>query len=136
MSHQSLRNVSRRLVTELTIVVLLAGAPIDFPMGVSAGGAWGFIGQHPSLLLHVVVGSLILTEGIAFLIRSIPGSGRRPLLLSGVGLAFIVLAFGSGLVYTGAGQHESALTFMTTGWIGAIVTYGVAWWLGHRALAA
>ena len=79
MSHQSLRNVSRRLVAELTIVVLLAGAPIDFPKGVSAGGAWEFIVRHPSLLLHVVVGSLILIEGIAFLIRSLPGPDQlRP----------------------------------------------------------
>jgi CDP-diglyceride synthetase len=136
MDRQGLRNVSRRLVIELAAVILLVGFPIDFPRQTSAGRAWSFIVRHPSVLLHVVVGTLILAESIAMLVRSMPGANRRPLVLATIGLAFIVLAYGAGLTFAADRQHDSALTVMSLGWFGAIVAYGIGWWLGHRALAA
>jgi cytochrome bd-type quinol oxidase subunit 2 len=135
MDGRGLRNASRRLVIELAVVVLLVGFPVHFPRGTSSGDAWSFLVRHPTVLLHVVVGTLILVEGVRFLLLSLRAPARRSLLVAAVGLLLTVFAFGSGISYVSAGQHDSSLTAMSTGWLGAILTYGVGWWLARRALA-
>ena len=136
MTDRAVRNACRRLVLELLLVVLLAGAPVDFPRTVAAGRAWGFLGRHPSLLAHAVVGTLILVEACALAMRTASASGRRWPVLAGLGLICSAVAVGGGVVYVSARQTDAALTWMTAGWLGALGTFAVGWWLGRRAVRA
>jgi hypothetical protein len=133
---RGLRNVSRRLVIELALVVLLAGFPVDFPRHTSAGKAWSFVFAHPSVLLHVVIGALALTEAVVFVVRATPTRRPRLLIVAGLGLVSTLVAFGSGIGYVGGGQGDLALTLMTVGWVAAMVTYVVGWVLGRRSMRA
>mgnify|MGYP006384237361 FL=1 len=145
MNHARRRDVSRRLVIELVLMVLAFGLSTDFPRGVSAGRAWRGVVHDPAVLMHALLGALILVESCVFRARSALSSaaaaavvaGRCGLLvLAGSGLAFVLLAFGSGLAYTSAGQRDDQLNLMSVGWTGAIVSYGTGWWLGRRGLRA
>lgn len=136
MDSKGLRNAARRLVVELVALVLLVGFGTAFPRHTSAGRAWSFLVQHPVVLLHVLVGTLILVEATVLLIGSIRSRHRRTWMLAGAGVVFAVLAYGSGIAYVSLGQRDSALTFKTVGWLGAITTYAIGWWQGHRARTA
>jgi hypothetical protein len=45
--------------------------------------------------------------------------------------AFVLAAFVSGEDYV-MSLHKSALNFMSIGWAGAVIAYGVGWYLGDR----
>jgi hypothetical protein len=135
-NRRTLRNVSRRVVIELIVVVLLVGVPIDFPRSVPAGAAWSFLLRHPSALLHAAIGILVLAEAAILAVRVL--APRRPsrIVLAGVGLGFTLLAFAAGIGYVGGGQSDTALTLMSTGWLAALVTYIVGWVAGRREMRA
>lgn len=116
------------------MVALLVGFPVDFPRGTSSGKAWSFLVRHPTVLLHVVVGTVILVEVIAFLVRSVRSADRRPLTLGALGVISVLVAYAGGLDYVSSGQHESALSVMSAGWVAALVVFIVGWVLGRRAL--
>jgi cytochrome bd-type quinol oxidase subunit 2 len=140
MTGLATRNVCRRITIELIAVVLLAGVPVDFPRGTSAHSAWSFLLRHPSLLAHVLLGIVILGEAVSFMIRAATSArsspGRAPILLAALGAVFALVAVAGGAVYVSSGQHESSLTWMTAGWLGALVTFVIGWIRGRRALAA
>ena len=131
MTLESFRNVSRRLVIELAAVVALVSYHVGFPRGESSGAAWGFVFANPRIWLHVLIGSLILVEAVVFLIRSIRSHHRVWMIWTAIGLAFALLAYAGGVSYVAA-QAENALTFMSLGWFGAIVTYGIGWYWGRK----
>ncbi|ETK32432.1 hypothetical protein MPTA5024_29750 [Microbispora sp. ATCC PTA-5024] len=124
------------MVIELAVVVLLAGFPIDFPRDVSAGRAWSFLFRHPSILIHAVIGALALTEAVIFVVRTTSARRPRLLILSCLGLFFVLVAFGAGTEYVSGGQHDLALNLMTLGWVAALVVYIVGWVLGRRGMRA
>ena len=134
MTDRAVRNACRRLVLELFLVVLLAGVPVDFPRHVTTGHAWGFLVRHPSLLAHVVIGTLVLAEACVLMVRMAGASGRRWPVLAGLGLLCSAVAVVGGVVYVSARQGDAALTWMTVGWLGALGTFAVGWWLGRRAI--
>jgi hypothetical protein len=45
-------------------------------------------------------------------------------------LAFVLAAFVSGEDYV-MSLRESALSYMSIGWAGAVIAYGTGWYLGH-----
>ncbi len=125
---------SRRLVLELVIVGLLVGLPIDFPTDFATAGApWIFLLGHPSFLLHAVVGTVVLVEAVVLVVRCVP---RRvsSVIIAGVGLGCVLLAFGAGSVFVSTGGQGSSLMPMTLGWVGALAAYVVGWVLGRRAM--
>jgi uncharacterized membrane protein YozB (DUF420 family) len=131
MNQQSFKSISRRLVIELAVVVALVSYNIHFPKGTPVTQAWRFVLTHAPVLLHVVVGTIILVEAIIFLIRSIRSHHRSWIIWALVGFAFILLAYASGEYFV-ATQRETAITSMGYGWFGAIVTYGLGWYWGHK----
>ena len=122
---------SRSLVIALVVVVALAGYNITFPAGKSATSNWTFVLTHPTLQLHVIVGTGILVMAVIALIRSVRSRDRPWMALSVAGLAFVLAAFVSGEHY-GMSLHKSALNFMSVSWAGAVIAYGTGWYLGHR----
>jgi CDP-diglyceride synthetase len=116
---------------ELIVVVALVSVNISFPSHESSSKAWSFVTHHPVLLLHVVFGTIVIGEAIAFLIRASLDRRRRWIILGTVGLAFVLIAWVSGENYV-ATQHNSSLNNMSLAWFGSIVTYAIGWYWGHK----
>jgi hypothetical protein len=86
---------------------------------------------HPTILLHIVAATVSLVLAFAMLVLAVRNRDRSWIILSVTGLAFVVLAFASGEDYVMT-LRKSALGYMSAGWLGAIVTYGVGWYLGRK----
>ncbi len=125
------RKLSRLLVVLLAAAVALVSYNIDIPAGSSSAGNWKFVARHPTLLLHVIVATVILGAAIVMLVMAIRGRDRPWIILSLAGLAFVLLAFASGEDFVMT-LRKGALTYMSTGWLGAIATYGTGWYRGRR----
>ncbi len=122
---------SRALVIALAVEVALVAYNINIPAGRSSASNWTFVATHPTILLHVILGTFILVAAGVALIMSIRSRDRSRIILSAAGLAFIVLAFASGEDYVDT-LRRSALDDMSIGWLGAIVTYGTGWYLDRK----
>jgi hypothetical protein len=131
MGAATFKRWSRAQVIALVIAVALASDDIKIPTGRSSGSNWTFVADHPTILLHVVAGVAILVTAIIVLIMAIRSRNRTWLVLSAIGLAFVLLAFASGDDYV-ATLHRSADDYMGVGWSGAIVTYGTGWYVARK----
>jgi hypothetical protein len=124
------KKVSRRVVVELAVVIALVSANVNFPKNDSASQAWKIVLKHPTILLHIVVGTIVVVEAIIFLVRAIRFHDRFWMTLTSLGLALVLLAFASGEIYVS--QKGSALTLMGNAAAGALIAYGVGWYWGRR----
>jgi uncharacterized membrane protein len=124
--------MTRGLAVGLVVIVALVSYDITIPAGQSDGRNWRFVLTHPTLLLHVVAAVIVVIGAIALVVRSARSHNPPWIVLSGLGLAFVLLAFAMGENYVQT-LHNSSLSGMSIGWVGAIVTYGVGWYWSHRA---
>jgi len=131
MAAATFKKLSRGLVISLAAVVALVGYNISFPAGRSSASNWRFVAAHPTLLLHVIVAAAILVMAVITLILSVRSRNRSWIILSAAGLAFVLLAFASGSEYVTT-LRRSADGYMGAGWFGAIVTYGIGWYLARK----
>jgi hypothetical protein len=125
------KKLSRALVVGLAVVVALVSYNIDIPTGKSSGSNWKFAASHPTILLHIVAASAVLIIAVVMLIKSLRTRQVPWILLSIAGLVFVLLAFGGGEDYVMT-LRKSALSLMSVGWLGAIVSYGAGWYIGRR----
>jgi hypothetical protein len=125
------KKLSRWLVIGLAVVVALVSYNISIPAGRSSASNWKFVATHPTILLHVVVATVVLVLAAIMLILAIRSRDQAWIILSVAGLAFVLLAFASGENYV-ITLRKSALDYMSIGWLGAIVIYGIGWYLGRR----
>jgi len=131
MEQSNFKNISRRLVIELVLVVAVVSYKVNFPKGTSLAQSWGFVLTHPLVLLHVIVGTIILVEAILLLIRSVLSHHRSWIVLASAGLVLVILAFASGESFLAA-QRNIAISIMGDSWFGAIVIYGLCWFLNRK----
>jgi hypothetical protein len=132
MQSTSFKVASRGLVVGLVVVIGLVAYNINIPKGRSSSKNWHFVLTHPTILLHVILGTLVLLGAIALLVRSVRSRVRPWMVISAIGLAFVILAFAMGEQYVSS-LGNTALSDMGIGWFGAIATYGVGWYLNRRA---
>ena len=132
MNRAGFKAMTRGLAVALVVIVALVSYDITIPAGQSADRNWRFVLTHPTLLLHVVAAVIVVIGAIALVIRSARSHNPPWIVLSGLGLAFVLLAFAMGENYVQT-LHNSSLSGMSIGWVGAIVTYGVGWYWSHRA---
>lgn len=123
--------LSRALVIALFVVVALAGFNITIPADRSAASNWRFALTHPTILLHVIAAAAVLVVAVVALVASLRSRDRPWIGLSAAGLGFVLLAFVSGVEYVMT-LHEAALNYMSTGWAGAVIMYGIGWYAGRR----
>jgi len=130
MDQRSFKAMSRGLVIGLVIVIALAADDVTIPKNRSTGKNWNFAITHPTILLHIVFGTLVVLTAIVLLIRSIHSGDRSSIVASLIGLGFVLLAWAMGEQYV-ATLKNSALSDMGIGWFGAIATYGAGWYLNR-----
>lgn len=129
MNKESFKKISRRLVVELAIVVAVVSYKVHFPKGKSIAENWEFVFNNPLILFHVILSTLILIEAVILLVRSLRSRNRFMTILSSIGFAFIMLAYIAGERYVATRQF---LGLMSLGWFGAILTYGIGWFLSRN----
>lgn len=131
MGAATFKKMSRALVIALVMAVALVSYDIKIPEGGSLASNWKFVATHPTILLHVIVAAAILVTAIIVLIISIRSRNRSWIILSAIGLAFVLLAFASGDDYVST-LRRSADDYMGVGWFGAIITYATGWYLARK----
>jgi hypothetical protein len=122
--------MSRGLVIGLVIVIALAADDVTIPKNRSTGRNWNFALTHPTILLHIIFGTLVVLTAVVLLIRSIHSGDRSSIVVSLIGLGFVLLAWAMGEHYV-ATLKNSALSDMGIGWFGAIATYATGWYLNR-----
>lgn len=122
---------SRGLVLALAVVIALVGFNVNIPGGKSSASNWKFVFTHPTILLHIIVAAIILVVAVIALITSVRSRNWSWVALSIIGLAFVLLAFASGENYV-VTLRKSELGYMSVGWLGAVVAYGIGWYLSRR----
>jgi multisubunit Na+/H+ antiporter MnhB subunit len=133
MDRPRFKAMSRGLVVGLVLVIALVAYNVNIPKGRSSSKNWHFVFTHPTILLHVLLAVAVVVVAIALLLRSIRSRRRSWVLMSAVGLAFLLLAFSMGERYVDT-LSNSSLSNMGIGWFGATVTYGAAWYLNRKEL--
>jgi hypothetical protein len=133
MDHSATKRASRRLVLEL-VVVALATYHARLPKDQPYSDAWQYVGKHPLLVVHVVVGAIVLVEAAVLALHGI--RTRQPfwVILTVLGLAFVLVAFISGDRFL-ASQGETPLDLMGVAWFGALVVFAVGWYVGRKRVA-
>jgi hypothetical protein len=126
-----LKKLSRALVIGLAVVVALVSYNVTIPAGKPSGSNWRFAATHPTILLHIIAASGVLVVGVIMLIKTLRSRQPSWILLSVAGMAFVILAYAAGEDYVTT-LRKSALTLMSLGWLGAIVSYGVGWYRGRK----
>jgi hypothetical protein len=127
----SLKKLARAQVIGLAVVVALVSYDITFPAGKTSAGNWKFAVTHPTVLLHIITASAVLILGFVLLIKSFRALQAPWILLSAAGLIFLLVAWAAGEDYVMT-LHNSALNLMSIGWLLAMASYGLGWYLGHR----
>jgi hypothetical protein len=131
MDAATFKKMSRALVIALVLAAALASYDIKIPGGRSRASNWKFVATHPTILLHVIVATAILVMAIIVLVMAIRSRNRPWIILSVIGLGFVLLAFASGEDYV-ATLRRSADDDMGIGWFGAISTYATGWYLARK----
>jgi uncharacterized membrane protein len=126
-----LKKLSRALVIGLAVVVALVSYDISIPAGKSSGSNWKFVIIHPTILLHVIAASGVLVTGVIMLVKSVRSRQQGWIVISAAGVAFVLLAYAAGEDYVMT-LRNGALSLMSAGWFGAIVSYGAGWYFGRR----
>jgi nicotinamide riboside transporter PnuC len=128
---EALKKLSRGLVVGLAVVVALVSYNVNIPAGKSSASNWRFAFTHPTILLHIIAASAVFVLAVILLIRAIRAREAAWIIISVIGVAFIVLAYASGNDYV-VTLRKSALNTMSAGWLGAIITYGIGWYFGRK----
>ncbi|HEY5272144.1 MAG TPA: hypothetical protein VIJ34_02805 [Acidimicrobiales bacterium] len=135
MQPKTFKMLARGLVLGLVIVVGLVSYDITIPKGRSRSKNWSFVLTHPTILLHIIFGSLVLLGAIALLVRSVRSRVRPWIVISAIGLAFVIFAFATGEQYVST-LSNADLSDMGIGWFAGIATYGVGWFLNRKATSS
>src|SRR6185437_10875878 len=89
---------------------------VSFPDGISGGSAWEFAWTHAAVAAHIILGFLLITGAIAFLVRTFMYHGDRlkaPALWGLIGISLAALG-GSAFVptQTDAFSYLMSLSFL------------------------
>jgi len=127
------------LVT-LTLLVLqyvfgmLVNLYVQFPGSLPNGNAWGWSFTHTLVVpIHVYLGTALLAVALVALVLSSLERRMAVILAALVGLAMIVYAWLSGATFLSRGQQNAVSLQMAIGFIGALVAYGVGYYVARSA---
>src|ERR1700690_3181823 len=90
MQPEAFKALFRGLVLGLVVVVGLVAYNIKIPTGRATSKNWNFVLTPPTILLHVIIGSVMLLAAIVVLAWSARSHDRLWMAISAVGLAFVL----------------------------------------------
>ena len=105
---------------------------IEFPDSLVNGNGWAWsIKESPIIMAHVIVGSILLLFTILTVIFGLRSRSKPAIIWSVSGLVLTLLAYMSGSVFLSNVADDNYSFLMALGFIGALVTYGAAFYLTH-----
>jgi len=116
------------------VLGMLAALYVAIPDSLPGGNAWAWtFAQAPVVQFHAYLGTLLVlvplvAVGLSIAARSTPG-----LVTSGLGLALIVVAWLGGVTFLSAGQEAGASLWMALGFLGALIAFGLGYYLTRPA---
>ncbi|HBQ95194.1 MAG: hypothetical protein M1294_05645 [Firmicutes bacterium] len=130
-----------RVMTVLLLIQFLSGIYTNLfitlpriPETRQLGGPFASMGsmmsegiRDPVFLAHMIMGPLLVLGALITLILAIMGRFRPAIILSSLGLVFVLAAGFGGLTFYMDGQHNDASFIMALGWLSALTTYFIAW---------
>ena len=135
MQSKTFKKLTRGLVLGLVIVVGLVSYDITIPKGRSSSKNWNFVLAHPTILLHIIFGSLVLLGTVVLLVGSVRSHVRTRIVISAIGLVFVILAVATGEQYVST-LSNTDLSDMGIGWFGAIAAYATGWYLNRKTASS
>lgn len=131
LNFRNFRNSVRRIFIELCIVVVFVSFGANLPTHLSYTEAMNYVLQHSNLALHMIVATIVIVEVIILVIRTFISKKRPWIYYSCIGAAFTLLAYTAGEMFA-ATQTDAALAMMSVGWVGAMITFGIAWFKNRK----
>lgn len=109
---------------------------VEFPDTLVNGNAWVWsMKDSPIILTHIMVGTLLLVLSLlavifAFITRKTPA-----VVWSVMGLLLTVVAYLAGSIFLGNVEQDAYSFLMAIGFIGSMLSYGVAYYLTRPSAA-
>lgn len=111
----------------LFVLGMIANLYIEIPSDLTSGSAWGWVfGNSAVIAVHAVLGTLLFVVSIASLVLAIQTHRKLWIVASSLGLIFTGLAAYAGSDFVSAGQTNFSSLLMAFGFLGALVSYGMA----------
>jgi hypothetical protein len=111
----------------LFVLGMIANLYIEIPEGLASSAAWSWVfSSSPLIAIHAVLGTLLLLVSIASLTFAILNHEKKWIVASSIGLIFTLLAALSGSDFVSNGGSNLSSLLMAFGFLGAMVSYGLA----------
>jgi heme A synthase len=95
---------------------------VPFPEQGSEAQMWEFAKSHPSVMAHILIGTILLLNALFFFIRALRSKDTIWKKTSGLGVLGIVIAFVAGEQFIGS-QNDVLSYAMSLGFILALLSY-------------
>ena len=127
-----------RLSILITLILLIAEFVlgmyttlfIEFPDSLNNGNAWTWsFSQSPVIQSHVYVGTLLFVISLVALGLSFASKSKPGIITAVLGLVLILVSYVSGSAFLSNVQDDAYSFWMALGFIGALVTYAVGYYL-------
>ena len=103
---------------------------VEFPESLVNGNAWGWsMTRSPVILTHMILGTLMLLMSLSAFSFSIRTKNRTAVITAVIGLIMVGIAFLSGSAFLSNIKQDGYSFSMSLGFIGAMVSYGAAYYL-------
>ncbi len=110
---------------------------VEFPSDLVRGNAWAWtMSKSAVVVAHAIIGTLILLVSAVTLGRGIASRSRAAILGSAAGFLLTLFAWLGGAWFLSNVQNDAASFLMAIGFIGALSSYGVAFYFAGPAGAA
>ena len=108
---------------------------VKFPETLINGNAWEWsMSQSAVVMAHVVLGSLMVLIALSTLGFAVAAKSKTAIVTAVIGAAMIFIAYMSGSDFLGNIENDNYSFSMALGFLGAMVTYGLAYYLTRPPL--
>jgi uncharacterized membrane protein (DUF485 family) len=108
---------------------------VKFPETLVDGNAWGWSMSHNAIVMaHVLLGTLMLLIALSAIGFASAAKSKTAIITAVVGAVMILVAYLSGSIFLGNIENDNYSFSMALGFLGAMVAYGVAYYLTRPSL--
>jgi hypothetical protein len=108
---------------------------VKFPDTLVNGNAWEWSMSHNAIVMaHVLLGTLLLLISLSTLGFAIALKNKAAITTAVTGIVMILAAYLSGSIFLGNIEVDAYSFSMSLGFLGAVVTYGLAYYLTRPTL--
>jgi hypothetical protein len=107
---------------------------IEFPDSLQNGNAWAWSMSHdPIVTTHVFLGTLLVVASLLAMGLSIALKNKTAITWTAAGLVMMIVAYLSGSIFLANIQVDAYSFSMALGFLGALITNGVGFYLTRPA---